>query len=205
MVQTAVVEGFLPSVAGLHFANRFPSGPYFRLGPFGPTLFGLNDASGGMCGGMSWLVRERFVAHEPVPADRQPPANGTPLFRTLLDRQLRSLEWFRTPIAFWWTGAFGPDRTVRLSREREWPRVRERIDRGEPAMMGLVRQQGLNPLDLRKSHQVLAHGYATEGDRVSLRIYDPNWPDRDDVTIELEAGAIRQSTGEPLFGLLSLG
>ena len=205
MVETAVVTGFLPSRDGLHFANRFPSGPYFRFGPFGPTLFGLNDAAGGMCGGMSWLVRERFVAKAPVPPDREPPANGSPLFRTLLDRQLRSLEWFRTPVAFWWNGAFGSDRTIRLSREREWPRIRERIDRGELTMTGLIRHQSLNPLELRRSHQVLAYGYAIEGDRISLRLYDPNWPDRDDVTIEMDDDTIRQSTGEPLFGVLSLG
>jgi hypothetical protein len=32
----------------------------------------------------------------------------------------------------------------------------------------------------------------------------PNWPDRDDVSITVDAAGIRQSTGEVLFGLLLL-
>jgi hypothetical protein len=39
---------------------------------------------------------------------------------------------------------------------------------------------------------------------VTLRIYDPNWPDRDDVTVSIEPDRIHQSTGEPLFGILAL-
>jgi hypothetical protein len=44
----------------------------------------------------------------------------------------------------------------------------------------------------------------TDGETTTLRIYDPNWPDRDDVSITVDAAGIRQSTGEVLFGLLLL-
>jgi hypothetical protein len=198
------VPGFLPSTHGLHFANRFPPGPTVRLGPIDPRRVGIGDASAGLCGGMSWYVRDRFVAGEPVPADTQPPANGSPLFRRIVRLQVKSLEWLRTPLGFWLMGASGPERIARRSRNREWPRIRAKIDSGRLAQVGLVRHQGRNPFNLTRSHQVVAYGYTIEGDTVRLRLYDPNWPDRDDVAVVIEPNLIRQSTGEPLYGILAL-
>ncbi len=204
MIESKVVQGFLPSTHGLHFANSFPPGPTLRLGPLDPRWIGIGDASGGLCGGMCWLVRERFEAGQPIAPDTEVPANGSPLFAALVRRQVKSLEWFRTPLGFWWIGAFGPDRTARRTRGREWPRVRASIDSGRLAMVGLVRHQGVNPLNLTRSHQVLAYGYAIEADTIGLRIYDPNWPNRDDVEVVIEPGTIRQTTGETLYGILAL-
>lgn len=199
------VPGFLPSTCGLRFANRFASGPTLRLGPIDPRWVGIGDASAGLCGGMSWYVRERFEAGLPIPTDAEAPANGSTLFRTLVRRQVLSLDWMRTPIRFWLAGALGRDRAGRRSREVEWPRIRAEIDAGRPSMVGLVRHTGLNPLSMTQSHQVLAYAYELPGDAVTLRIYDPNWPSRDDVAITLGMdGEIRQSTGEPLAGILSL-
>ena len=36
---------------------------------------------------------------------------------------------------------------------------------------------------MTQSHQVVAYGYGLEGDALTFRIYDPNWPARDDVTV----------------------
>jgi len=198
------VPGFLPSTRGLHFANRFPPGPTVRLGPIDPRWIGIGDASTGLCGGMSWYVRDRFVAGQPVPPDAQPPANGSPLFKALVRFQVKSLEWLRTPLRFWWMGAFGRDRIARRTRETQWPRIRATIDAGRLAQVGLVRHIGLNPLNLTRSHQVVGYGYTIEGDTVRLSLYDPNWPDRDDVAVVIEPGLIRQSTGEHLYGILAL-
>jgi hypothetical protein len=35
-------------------------------------------------------------------------------------------------------------------------------------------------------------------------MYDPNWPDRDDISIVADADGIRQSTGEALFGFFQI-
>ena len=78
MVESNAVPGFLPSVNGLQFANRFPPGPTLTLGPIDPRWVGIGDASAGLCGGMSWLVRERFEAGLAVPPTTEPPANGSP-------------------------------------------------------------------------------------------------------------------------------
>ena len=204
MSTSNAVPGFLSSTHGLHFANRFPPGPTLRFGPIDPRWIGIGDASAGLCGGMASFVRERFEGGIAIPVDREPPPNGSPLFQVLVRRQVESLEWFRTPFGFWWLGAFGADRTARRSRERELPRIRATIDGGRLAMVGLVRHQGINPKNLTKSHQVLAYAYDVEGDTIRLSVYDPNWPDRDDVAVIIEPSLIRQSTGEPLFGILAL-
>ena len=183
MVDSNAVPGFLPSRNGLHFANRFPPGPTLRFGPIDPRWVGIGDASAGLCGGMAWFVRERFGAGLPVPPDTGPPANGSPLFRALVRRQVLSLDWLRVPLAFWWMGAMGAKRAARRTHEVEWPRIRADIDAGRLAMVGLVRHAGRNPFHLTQSHQVLAYAYETDGTAVTLRIYDPNLPDRDDVVV----------------------
>jgi hypothetical protein len=204
MVEANAVPGFLPSANGLHFANRFSPGPTLRFGPIDPRLIGIGDASAGLCGGMSWFVRERFEAGRPVPPDTAMPANGSPLFEALVRRQVLSLDWLRTPLRFWWMGAIGPERALRRSREVEWPRIRADIDAGRLAMIGLVRHQGLSPWRLTQSHQVLAFAYEFDLDAVTLRIYDPNRPERDDVAIGLSSSRTWESTGEELAATIHL-
>jgi hypothetical protein len=205
-VTEVVVPGFRPSIHGLHFANRFPPGPTLRLGVLDPRIVGIGDASAGLCGGMSWFVRERFEAGSPVPPDREAPANGSPLFRALVRRQILSLDWFRGPVRFWWMGGRGAAWARRRTLEVEWPRIRAGLDGGRLAQVGLVRHTGWNPWHLTQSHQVLAWGYSVDEatSTVTLRLYDPNWPDRDDVTVRLAPDGFLQSTGEGLRGLLSL-
>jgi hypothetical protein len=199
------VSNFLPSTNGLHFANRFPPGPTLTFGPIDPRWIGIGDASAGLCGGMSWYVRERFAAKLAIPPDTDPPANGSPLFQALVRRQVLSLDWMRTPLAIWWMGALGPGRALQRTRTIEIPKIRADIDKGDLAMLGLVRQTGWNPLALTGNHQVLAYAYEADGDTTTLRICDPNWPGRDDVTITIGSSSISQSTGELLFGFVDLG
>jgi hypothetical protein len=203
MVESNAVPDFLPSTNGLRFANRFAPGPTVRLGPIDPRWVGIGDASAGLCGGMSWYVRERFVAGLPVPPDTDAPTNGSPLFRALVRRQVQSLDWLRTPLRIWWMGASGTERALQQTRSAEWPGIRADIDAGRLAMVGLVRQTGLDPSKLTDNHQVLAYAYEIDADAITIRLYDPNWPARDDVMVTLGTG-ISQMTGEPLFGFVRL-
>ncbi len=205
MVETNAVPGFLPSTNGLRFANRFPSGPTVKIGPLDPRRIGIGDASAGLCGGMVTYVGERFGAGLADPADTEPPANGSPLFRALVRRQVRSLDWFVTPLRFWrlavdGSGAGRPP----FTRAANCPRIRAAIDAGRLVRVGLVRHHGWSPMELAKDHQVLAHAYAIDGDVATLRIYDPNWPGRDDVTLTVDATGCRQSTGEALNALFRI-
>ena len=186
MSDANAVPSFLPSTHGLHFPNRFPPGPTLRLGPIDPRVVGIGDASAGLCGGMSWFVRERFEAGRPIEAATDVPANNSPLFRALVRRQVLSLDWLRTPIKFWWMGVLGPERARARTWEVEWPRIRADIDAGRLAMVGLVRHAGRSPWQLTQSHQVLAYAYEIDGDATTIRIYDPNLPDRDDVVVTEE-------------------
>jgi hypothetical protein len=204
-----VVPGFLPSLHGLHFANAYPPGPTVRLGPLDPRLIGVGDASAGLCGGMCFTVRDLFEAGITPPADRTPPENGSPRFKSIVRRQVQSLDWFRLPVRFWIRsalgGSLGGDRAT-SSFEREWPTIRREIDGGRLAMIGLIRRSGWNPFKLTGNHQVIAYGYSEDGRGMTLRLYDPNWPDRDDVTATLRLDpalrptSLEQSTGEPLLG-----
>ncbi len=221
------VPGFLPSVHGLRFANRFPPGPTLTLGPFDPRRAGFGDASAGLCGGMALTTRDLFEARISVPWDGDPPANGSPRFRALVRRQVESLDWLRVPLRYFDLQAFRPDPptglAARLGREparvdallREWPRIRAEIDGGHPAVVGLVRASGPSPWLLTGNHQVLAFAYEAHEGSITIRVYDPNHPGRDDVTLEVSIDtttgsgaarpwrdriALRQSTGEPLLG-----
>jgi hypothetical protein len=219
---TRSVLDFRPSRHGFHFANRFPPGPTVRFGPFDPRLIGVGDASAGLCGGMVLTVRDLFEERVDPPPDREPPANGSRRFRALVRRQVESLDWLRVPLRFYDAGAFRADPASWWSRPlgrrppREaaldvaWPRIRAEIDAGRPAVVGLVRRASANPFRLTLNHQVLAWGYRVEPGLVAIRLYDPNWPDRDDVEARItldDAGrpvALGSSTGEPLVGLLAL-
>jgi hypothetical protein len=72
---------------------------------------------------------------------------------------------------------------------QEWPKIRADLDAGHPSPLGLVRIRSTNPVDLKQNHQVLAYGYDLEGTALALRLYDPNWPGRDDVTLSLDVGS----------------
>lgn len=216
------VPGFLPSRNGFHFANRWPAGPALWLGG-GSIRLGIGNAADGLCGGMCFTVRDRFDARLSVPVDGTPPPAGTPLFAEIVRRQVDSLDrLIRLPLRFWRLAALHPDPPTRLTRalgltprgvltlRDEWPRLRAVIDSGRLAMVGLVRSTSRSPLLLGRHHQVLAWGYRVSAAELALRIYDPNWPDRDDVklvarldldpTTGRQRVTLAQSTGEPLLG-----
>jgi hypothetical protein len=201
---SVTVPGFRPSARGFHFANRFPPGPTVRLGPLDPRWIGIGDASAGLCGGMSLTVRDLFEADVEPPADREPPANGSIRFRALVRRQVESLDWLRVPLRFYLLSAFGGRRWQAF--DREWPRLRAALDGGQLVTIGLIRKLSANPFALTQNHQVLAWGYDDNPGRLTIRLYDPNWPDRDDVALTIDRDALgapttmAQTTGEPLFG-----
>ena len=204
-----MVPGFLPSANGFHFANAWPSGPTLKFGPLDPRWIGIGDAKDGLCGGMVYTVGDLFVAGVAPPVDLEPFANGSPRFKSIVRRQVQSLDWMRLPLQFYRRSAFGgslgTDR-IKATFEREWPKIRREIDEGRVAMLGLIRVSGKNPFRLTGNHQVIAYGYAEDGRGVTLRIYDPNWPDNDNVTADLRLDealrptSLASSTGEPLLG-----
>ena len=203
------IPEFTPSTHGFHFANAWPSGPTIKFGPVDPRIVGIGDASNGLCGGMVYSVADLHGARLPVPPDREPFANGSPRFKAIVRRQVQSLYWLTVPVRFWLRmalgGSFGGDR-ARATFAGEWPKARAALDRGELVPFGLVRISATDPRKLTHNHQVVAWGYVEDGRSVNVRIYDPNWPDRDDVSVTIHVDnalrptSLSQSTGESLLG-----
>jgi hypothetical protein len=192
------VAGFLPSTHGLHYPNDWPSVPAktfrVKVGAVRTTI-GLGDASGGLCGGMAFTVRDLFERHLAPPPSAVNPPPGSPAFDYVVDRLLDSLhglhgaalgaryyEWMVLPDRIPVIRRGVADQTVRESL----PEVRACIDSGHLAPLGLVCAASLRPHDLGKNHQVLAYAHETSTSRTVLRVYDPNWPDRDDITLTCE-------------------
>jgi hypothetical protein len=204
MPTTHNVPNFLPSKDGLHFPNRFASGPTVRVGPLDPRLIGIGDAAMGLCGGMVAYVRRRFAAKQPVPPQTTVPENGSELFKTLVREQVRSLRFGLVPLRFWRLSSVDAATRAAQTLKQNWPVIRRSLDDNKPATLGLIRSSARNPLQLKENHQVLAYGYEIGDDAsVRVRVYDPNHPDNDDVWVPLDRAG-KQSTGEVVIGVAAL-
>lgn len=213
-MRTNALPSFLPSTHGFRFVNRWPSGPAFEL-RVGYLRFGIGEVADGLCGGMCFAVADRYLANEPVPETTDVPAPGSPLFREITRRQLDSLDRLvAAPLRFWWAGSLlATGRWTTTRQAAEWRKICRDVEAGRPAMAGLVRSAGVNPLGLAGNHQVLGFAFESMPDSGLLRVYDPNHPGSDDVSIRIlrtpDAGEpsrflFEQSTGEPLLAVLRL-
>jgi hypothetical protein len=208
-VTSNAVPGFLPSIHGFRFANRWPSGPA-REWHLGLIHLGIGDVGRGLCGGMAFAAAERFLRGEAAPPDADPPAFGAPLFRDIVDRQFDSFgRLFSVPARFALAAFLGEPRRRRETVRGVWPAIKADIDAGRLSMVGLVRRSGFSLVSPDFGHQVVAYRYDSSPQRVAIGIYDPNHPGDDTVELVLQRSpsgeiSLGQSTGEPLLGLLTL-
>ena len=88
----------------------------------------------------------------------------------------------------------------------EWPRVQTALDAGQLAPLGLVKAHSFDPREIGKNHQVLAHAYDLADDgTLTLKVYDPNFPGDDGVTLSLNlrsdgANVVHSREGESVRG-----
>jgi hypothetical protein len=205
------VPGFRPSTSGLHFANHFPQAPLrsieLALGP--KTLeVTIGNAANGLCGGMAFAARDYFEAGLAPPDGTDPPPPDSPLFDFIVRRLFDSFNLPAGPLRYLrlmspslpdgetlgGTFGFGPHGRSWVMIKEEWPRIREELDNGRLCPLGLVKTKSNNPFDLGRNHQVLAYGYDLDGDDLTIRLYDPNEPDRDDVALSLWLAQPRTAT-----------
>lgn len=196
---TRMVPGFLPSTSGFRFRNSFPKVPLRWIGIPGVVRMPIGDASNGLCGGMVFAVRDYFEEGRALPADADAPASGT-LFDYLVDRLFDSFDLPTGPLRYlelmhpllpdgetiWSRLGLAPHGRAWRTARTEWPAIRRDIDSGAPCPLGLVRVKSSDPLDLKEDHQVLAYGYDLDGRDLTLHVYDPNLPGRDDVTLSVD-------------------
>jgi hypothetical protein len=155
---------------------------------------------------MAYTARDLWEFKVPPPADPAPPARGNPRFDYLVNRQIDSFDNGLVPLRFfklmdpdrparepWWAeliGRLGIDRHSRtwVMVNVEWPAIRRDLDGGSLATVGLVKVVGRDPNQLGLNHQVVAYGYDLDGSTVTLRLYDPNFPNDEEVTLRFDTG-----------------
>jgi hypothetical protein len=194
-------ERFLPSRHGLAFSNAWPSQPAVLVDtPFGPIAIG--NAAAGLCGGMVFVVLDYWYGGLVPPTSR--PAAGEPLYRQIVRRLVDSWD-LPAGVTHYYQCMNLPDRDrgvdvlgrhivvewglTRRTVETQWPQIRADLDRGIPVPLGVVTVASAKPADLGLNHQVLAYDYDRSGTGVSLRVYDPNRGQRDDISIRFDESA----------------
>lgn len=143
---------------------------------------------------MSFAAADLFLARQDPPTDTTPPKEGSALFALLRERQTASLgagfNQVRTFIQ--WTRM--PDRgagSTAAATAAGLPSIVQRLDRGEPVVLGWVLTKLGDAQPLWTNHQVLAFAAVHRDDAssgrgaVDLRVYDPNFPKRDDLVVRL--------------------
>jgi len=170
--------GFRPSRDGFAFPNVWRD-----------TVLGV-VASRGRCGGMVFAALDVFAAGAPLPpgsGDRALPAHDSPLARWIWRRQVASVllppganaarfaRYTYLPTAH--VLGVGP------ATRRELLPLFDLLRSGRPAPLGLVSTLGFP--HIARNHQVLAYAAEFEEDVARVSVYDPNYPLRDDVTIEV--------------------
>lgn len=178
---------FRASLHGFKFVNSFEGIPLPRdYAPLASVLGTAIPSRFGLCGGMCAAALDFYLADLPIPLDTATPRQGSPLFDLLLQRQTDSLgpniaavtkfiAWMASPDR-------GPQGTHALSA-RELDALRAHLDAGTPVPLGLVFGRADGKTLLWENHQVLALAIDASGVRIS--IYDPNFPDDDQIALVL--------------------
>jgi hypothetical protein len=193
---------FLPSVHGFAFPNRWEEkAATVRIGGRD-----IQIAMRGRCGGMAFAALDyyRLGVFTREVWGLEMPGKDSQLGRYVLRRQIESLagggganmrrfvSWTIRP-----TGT--PLGSARLMRKRELGRVLVSMVAGNPVPLGLIVAERLGGVGL--NHQVVACGAQHHAEGLTIRIYDPNIPARDDVTLEVswrgEEPAVELVAGKP--------
>jgi hypothetical protein len=205
-----VATDFLPSNDGFKFPNTWPNMPY-SLPPLGGSVLDVKfgNARNGLCGGMVFAALDYFNAGWGIPAQTTPPpGEGDPLFLYLVDRLFATFTGNSVSLMYALMEPAYPDgdegvlsviglasgRAAVMAHE-EFPIIRADLDAGKPSPIFLLTVKSLNPFDLGKCHQVLAYAYECRGHEVTLWVYDPNQPRRDDITLHCTSTRPTSQTG----------
>ncbi len=87
----------------------------------------------------------------------------------------------------------------------EWPKIRSDLDSGTLSPVGLIELKSIDPFQMGHNHQVLAYGYELDGTDLTIYIYDPNYPNIDNVTMSFSIAnpqhttPVTYSTGETIW------
>lgn len=181
------VPRFLPSTHGFKFSNAFPKHTPHTTIRVGPADLAIGDAHKGLCGGMVYAVRDYYHAGLRVPPHRVGPIGGV-LYDYLVARLYDS---FALPLG--WTEylrlmsrSCEPGERARTAYFTAMNAIEADIRRGWPSPIGLIQVITDDPFKVGENHQVLVYGYEKNGTAIRLKIYDPNYPEADDITLSFD-------------------
>ncbi len=200
---TLVSTDFSVQHNAFRFVNRFQYSLGFEL-PFA-GLIDMGQIIYGLCGGMCFGALDHFHAGVSIPSRETVPGVETALYDYLWDRQLDSLS---LPMGvmkiFEWMLREDKDVWQRIARS-EFPKLRRRINKGNPAVLALIRVGGID--DPTQNHQVVAHSYDFDETtkQLEINLYDPNHPGQEprlSMNLARPSSGINltQSSGETLRG-----
>jgi len=175
---------FTPAKDGFHFANYFIN----QIANV-PGVGALQTA--GRCGGMSYCALDHFNAGIALPpfkgsdfGSKGVPPDGHPLADYIYQRQLDSFFTLSAVKLITYTlasdaGNFLIKGITKRTKEEEWKKLKDSIDRGAPVTLGLIIARDLGKLG--HNHQVVAYGYDFDeaSGKMTVHIYDVNWPNQE--------------------------
>lgn len=167
---------FTASEHGFRFANSFED-DFVKL-PGGGHAFKTR----GRCGGMAFLALDHWHHGRPIPGGDTLPDDKTPLAKLIQKRLFDSfglngakyLEFSLMPLHPKLGVLKG---AAKVTREKEFPKIKASIDKGEPCAIGLC--VSTSPLEVGKDHQVVCYGYEEGPEQSALLIYDNNRPGKE--------------------------
>lgn len=201
-----VRTNFIPEQHGFKFRNSFdfPDLFQFKLPFIRAVPISIDELVYGLCGGMCFASLDYFHAGKSVPDFTNPDDINLKLFFHLWERQLASFSSGVVRRVFKWMLI---DDTILARTVNQWeiPKLRNKIDNSEPAVLALIRVKGIS--DPTNNHQVLACGYDHDPvtKDMTVYLYDPNHPSKQPtLSMNLSSPgkgiALTQSTKEPLRG-----
>ncbi len=200
---TAASTAFTSQANGFHFTNRFEFSFELDLPLVGSI--DLGDVVYGLCGGMCFAALDFYYGGNPIPPRVSVPRVGSSLYLCLVDRQVDSLSLPAGLLKVLEWMILNDTEVGRRTASQEFPKLRRRIDRGDPAVLALIRASGIS--DPGHNHQVVARAYEY-GDvdkKVEIALYDPNHPNEEprltmDFSNPRRGISPAQSSGEALRG-----
>lgn len=147
-------------------------------------------ASRGRCGGMVLAALDAFAADEPLDSSARsldPPRYDSALAHQVARRQFDSVATHLGMnlwqfVRFTYLPTASTPGTGAATR-RELLTLFDALRSGRPVPLGMVSEIGLTRM--ATNHQVLAYAADFGEGRVTVRVYDPNYPLRDDVVLDV--------------------
>lgn len=195
---------FSPTQNGYHFVNLFKGAAL----PFSiPEIPGLLRLTGnyGLCGGMVSSAYDHYLFEREISGQNSVPKSGSALQRHLYRRQMDSFGTLGEYILKFTSWMRLPDDTTDglcALTTHEFLQFRNRLENNLGSVLGIIYEKGTKISHLFLNHQVFAYGLDNlDENHFSIKIYDPNYPERDDAVIKLERRIINHQGNQPVYGL----